>query len=194
MANGSVEIRQINEIHAYLYALQNLKDCLIAVAAKDTLGFCLTEDINAELQKLGFTVTLTKMHWRGFAGAVLDGKAVFERLGEKDQAVCEEKGIADTALKIVSKPYNNGNLAEICINGINYAVNRRGLNIVVYDLKKKCVMDAVAFDTHAKELKITREDLTKILYRNKVNLDAILPSKIEVRIFWEGEVHLWQQM
>lgn len=35
------------------------------------------------------------------------------------------------------------------IDGVDYAVNRRGLNIVVFDTQNFKVIDSVVFDTHA---------------------------------------------
>ena len=40
-------------------------------------------------------------------------------------------------------------MCSILINGKEYAVNSRGLNIVVYDNINKCVVDSICFDTHA---------------------------------------------
>ncbi len=49
---------------------------------------------------------------------------------------------------IASKAWRQGNVAEIIINGVNYAVNLWGFNIVVYDREKHEVWDSIGFDGH----------------------------------------------
>ena len=49
-----------------------------------------------------------------------------------------------------------GNYASIIVNGTEYAVNARGINIVVYDNLAKEVIDSVAFDTCVPELTAVR--------------------------------------
>ena len=43
--------------------------------------------------------------------------------------------------------YSDGNVASVVINGQEYSVNRRGLNIVVYSHYQDKVIDSVCFDT-----------------------------------------------
>ncbi len=50
--------------------------------------------------------------------------------------------------KALSAPLNKGNLSSIKINNVEYSLNLRGLNFVVYDIIKQCVTDQVTFDTH----------------------------------------------
>lgn len=45
--------------------------------------------------------------------------------------------------------HNASDNVHIKINGDNYAVNKRGLNIVIYSKKYKKVVDSVCFDTYA---------------------------------------------
>jgi len=49
-----------------------------------------------------------------------------------------------------------GNYCSIRIDGVEYAKNRRGLNIVVYDNRAGEVVDSVAFDTHVQEMTVRR--------------------------------------
>ena len=54
-----------------------------------------------------------------------------------------------------------GNLSEIIINGKNYSMNSRGLNIVTIDNLSGTVIDSVCFDTHIVPFKFTRNEKIK---------------------------------
>lgn len=51
-------------------------------------------------------------------------------------------------LRTISAGFTVGNTSSILINGIEYSQQRRGMNIVVYDLDKNKVVSSVNFDTH----------------------------------------------
>ncbi|MEY8444314.1 hypothetical protein AALA52_08730 [Lactococcus ileimucosae] len=57
---------------------------------------------------------------------------------------------------VKSEPLRAGNRAEIIVDGIDYAVNKRGVNIVVFDFVAKKLIDSVAFDMHDPEMKVYR--------------------------------------
>ena len=50
----------------------------------------------------------------------------------------------------------NGNEAVIKYNGIDYAVNERGFNIVLIEKESGIVEDSVCFDTHLPDYKCYR--------------------------------------
>ena len=102
------------------------------------------------LELLGFKNLneLLEKENHSFAGIIEDGKAVFQQVGAADEAIMYEGEIDGTPFYLESKTYQYGNLASIRVNGIEYAVNRRGLNIVVYRNSTQEVIDTVAFDTN----------------------------------------------
>ena len=62
----------------------------------------------------------------------------------------EDKGMirnGRVAYWLQSGGYDNGNMCSIKVSGQEYAKGLRGLNIVVYSLVQKKVIDAVCFDT-----------------------------------------------
>ena len=85
-----------------------------------------------------------------------DGIVIHEKLNKTDGYDYFIDTIDYINLFIVSKAYKYGNLASICINGEEYAVNKRGVNIVVFDMNRQKVVDSVAFDTHVPKLTCTR--------------------------------------
>lgn len=187
--NVYAEIRSITDIHKYTEAVSCLKNSILILAAKDTLGYELDGKVAAELRKLGIRKDLSNRHWRGYLFIRNEMKKVAEIMGEPDRSVGYSGVIDGHAIGVKSAPWNDGNTAEIVIDGKNYAVNQRGINIVIFDKKQNTVTDAVCFDTHRKDFMCVRTEDVNI--KKRLSLKNILPDKIEVRIFFEGEVHLW---
>lgn len=150
----------------YLTALKNFTSGLIVIAVKDTPGFCFNECHHRAFLDLGLRENLVGKHWHGYAAAILDGSILFEVLGEKgaqvekDLQMGRDKGIH---VHIESKPYISGDCAAIVINKRNYAVNKRGINIVVYDIRNHYVIDSVSFDTNVPEIFCARKHDEEIL-------------------------------
>jgi hypothetical protein len=67
-----------------------------------------------------------------------------------------ENNTGGAPVKLVSKDYNHGDIAFIGINGVDYSMNRRGLNIVVFDRTSQTVVDTVNFDTHLPDFPCSR--------------------------------------
>ena len=49
-----------------------------------------------------------------------------------------------------------GDYSSIVIGDVEYSVNQRGINIVVYDNQARQVIDTLGFDTHAREMTVRR--------------------------------------
>ena len=123
------------------------------IAAKDDAGRNLDDKTQRLLQELGLTINLKDAVRRGFY-IVIDGRVKKEALVQK---VTDTASISDSIsndltglsidYKIVSSGYEAENRAEIVINDRQYALNFRGLNIVLYDKKSDKVIDSAVFDT-----------------------------------------------
>ncbi|NCA93513.1 hypothetical protein EOM82_09885 [bacterium] len=59
-------------------------------------------------------------------------------------------------ISVTSAALNVGNISEIFFNEMNYAVNNRGLNIVVINNNSNKVIDSVCIDTHIYPYKFYR--------------------------------------
>lgn len=203
-------LRETRILQEYLSILGTMKAQMIVIAVKDTPGFELTGEINRQLGELGITSDLTGKHWHGYMAVINNGKNVYEELGELDQAVAKQMEICPgLSLNIVSKPLNAGNDVKIDINGTDYAVKRRGLNIVVYDTQRCYVIDSVCFDTHDRSLKACREQRAIIgttagirersavtkEYMKRLDMHTLLPEEfqeaIKVRFVFWGGVYFW---
>lgn len=142
-------LRSTDDIYLYLDILQMIqKKYLIVIAVRDTPGNCLPQDVMEKLFDLGFT-KFSKELWRMYIGVSIKSAVIFNQTGErKESSVAYSFNAGPLNLDVTSKAWRQGNDAAVIINGINYAANMRGLNIVVYDVDQGCLVDSVGFDAH----------------------------------------------
>ena len=132
-----------------LYFLNGLKsDSLVAfIAVKD--GACpgMTESVQNVLSNLGSQVEWDdSMFRKSYLAVIDDGQMQYEQ--ESSDALTFTFKLNDKMVDLTSAGYSVGNQASITIDGYDYAVNERGLNIVVYDKEMGKVIDSVCFDTY----------------------------------------------
>lgn len=138
-----------SNIFEYIEEINTLKKkLLIIIAAKDTPGMFINEDLQHKLEKLGTKIKLTKdKHWCGYVAVISHGKLIFEDC-KYNQIVEYKLRNLKINMSVLSAPLHAGNDSQVIINGKDYSVKGRGLNFVIYDYEKKCVTDSVTFDTH----------------------------------------------
>ncbi|NLK40400.1 MAG: 4Fe-4S binding protein [Clostridiales bacterium] len=150
----------IEDIYEYLELLNKYKSkYIIFISVKDTPGFKLDNSIALKLMSLGLKTDLQNKHWHSYIGIVDSGNLVYEKLSSYNEGLVFEKKLKRMHVHVVSKPFKKGNVAKIILDGIDYAINKRGLNIVVYDKYATKVIDSVCFDTHSKDLICIRQTL-----------------------------------
>lgn len=137
------------------------KNIILILGVKDTPGSNMSPDIAAGLRAIGFSKFSTST-WHMYAGIVMQGKTVLEKLADKIPDAVElntELQINDKILSvdIQSKSWKTGNECEILVNSVNYARNTRGINIVVMDCKKGAVIDSISYDCAGARLVFTHK-------------------------------------
>ena len=156
-ANISDDISAKNDIIDYLSALRdNTKGNVVVISVKDTPGLALNSFVVAGMNSLGLKTNLEGQHGHSYVAVINGGKVIFEKLGQNEEPTIYDTNIGQNTVHITSRVYRNGNEAVIEINGKNYSVNSRGLNIVVYNKASKTVIDSVCFDTHVSDFTCTR--------------------------------------
>lgn len=142
---------QCNDLFTYVQLLGLVKNkYIIALAVKDTPGDNLTEEDVCEIRSLGFS-NFTAVLWHTYVGIIDKGVVVCNLVNDiREEPVCYEGQDINNILKfkITSMAWRRGNKAEIKIGDVDYSVNMRGLNFVVFDVDNNKVIDSVAFDYH----------------------------------------------
>ncbi len=139
-----------NSMTGYLSSLKNKTDGnIIVIAVKDTTGAALDPSVSEKLKALGLSTNLQGQHGHSYAAVINSGRVVFEQLGSGERPTVFNSDVGGCRLYVASRVYRNGNEAVIEIDGKNYSVNSRGLNIVIYNKAEKKLVDSVCFDTDA---------------------------------------------
>lgn len=160
-ANSSTSIvnalKNENDIVVYLDMLQRLKsDYFILIAVKDTPGNCLEKIVIEQLKNIGFKEFSNEI-WRMYIGMSLGESIIVDHVACNREENVEEQVMAHGhSISMCSRAWRTGNQASIKIDGKEYAVNKRGINIVVYDVNKDMVVDSIAYDAHTNSKKFYR--------------------------------------
>lgn len=153
--NSLNEIRKCCDFESYIQTLHlHSKNTLILISTKDT--HCSQYPKNNKVQLsfirlLGITTDLENTFRHSFLSIIMNGKLIEEKNNEKESLSLETE-LLNHSLKLISSGYNslqtNKTPIELSVDGKNYAVNHRGLNILVWDIIKQQQIDSVCFDIY----------------------------------------------
>lgn len=152
----------IENFDAFLnYIEENKKHLSIIMAIKDTPGSNMDKDILVRLQALGFISFYTEL-WRMYIGIIDRGNLLIDkRAPQKEDTITHSVVIDNKKVDIESSSWRRKNIASIRIDQIEYAVNMRGVNIVVYDYDVQRVIMSVGYDHHDKTARFNNKSLNR---------------------------------
>ena len=178
------DLLEINEIEAYLDKLNEVKnDFAILLAVKDTAGSNMSDAVLGKLKQLGFE-SISKQLWVMYAGAICNGEKIVDTVSKKTEERVEIKfEFNNYKFDLTSEAWKTGNRAAILVNGIDFACNRRGINIVVYDTKNDTPVDSIYYDSH-QENDVFSRDLEIIKKKNWITSD--IKRDVCIVGFWYG--------
>ena len=144
--------QQIDErgqlISTYLDSLAD-ENIVAVIAVSDSASAAFCDAMAESFQRIGLYVNLQYHHRLGYAAILSDGQVIFEQLAEnRTDTIYYDTTIGDVSFSVTSAGFDALNLASIKINGVEYALNNRGLNIVIYDKNAEAVIDSFSVDTH----------------------------------------------
>lgn len=156
MYEGIASVKRLSVYLQELKTILNEQKLIAVICVKDTAGYWLDSGIQNELEELGIQENLVKALMSGYIAIVKSSVGILhEKLNHND--VEEYHGEIDGhRFDIISQPYNKGNVCSVKIDDQEYAIGRRGLNIVLFDAENNQVMDSVAFDTHVQNYACSR--------------------------------------
>ena len=161
-------------------------DVTVIMAARDTIGHHVGQDGYRELSTLGITCldfeNGKNNHWKGFVVIFSGNQMVYEKLADINKSVNISIEIKENKYDVFSSPLNSSNATSILVNNEEYAMNTRGLNIVVFDNVENRVIDSVSFDTHSINRKCMRNDYkTKRFFYPKIKNDLLIKNIDDVK-------------
>ena len=152
---GAQVLPGTEDLDEYLRQLSQ-SDYVILMAVRDDAAGKMKSSTKALLRELGLQTEWSRaaMFRHGYAAVIADG-----RILEKAAPSIEDEALTVTGnfshmqhlFSVTSAGYNNtgGPGCAIVIDGKDYAVNKRGLNIVVYDPATSQLVDSVCFDIYS---------------------------------------------
>lgn len=149
-----LQMTDIDNINDYLTYIDS-KQYSVFIAVKDDASNALNQEACSSLLNLGLIESLKDQFRSSYIAVIDQGTVMYENIDNKKITTYGE--LSDgTCYSVVSAGAEYGNYCSIIIDGMEYAVNARGLNIVVYDNNTGSVADSVSFDTYACTFDITR--------------------------------------
>lgn len=146
-----MDITKIHDIDKYLQELDIIKkNTIIIISVKDTLGLNLRIKSAELLKELGIHYDLNNKHGHVYYAIISHGELIVEKLSDLDGTISETITLNENCIYVKSSVYLKENISIIDIDGVDYSINLRGINIVVYDDIENQIVDTVCFDTHVK--------------------------------------------
>ena len=142
-------LKSTKDINVYFDILNILKDKIgIVIAVKDTPGYDRNNNYRYRLKQLGFMCYPSKL-WGMYGGLSFKNVNLLDYCEDTvETPVSYKTNINNHLIELESHSYRKGNRASIKIDGVETAVNYRGMNIVVFDASSFQVIDSIAYDTH----------------------------------------------
>ena len=137
---------RLNDIETFEeYAAELIgKDYVVCIAVNQDAGAYLSEEAVALMQQLGCQWDVSAAGGNSYL-AVVENGTIHAETGSED-VVAYENRIYDHTFKVVSQGALAGCNASIVIDGVEYAPNEKGFNIVVYDPKLDMILSANSFE------------------------------------------------
>lgn len=149
----------IKDINDYLAVLRQNKDrYTVLIAVKDEASMFLSPKTRELLKDLGLEADWKDAHQKSYYAVIARGDVVKEDMAAAKLSASGSFGRGAYEYSIESMGFKVGNGCSIKINGREYALDGRGLNIIVFNHENK-KMDSVCFDTRERGNKASRHVL-----------------------------------
>lgn len=136
------------DFYTYINLLsETYKDNTVFIAASDDMISGLNGREMDILKTLGLRIDFSEAYRNSYIAVIEDGMVKYEASSNRSldyTGICDKSG---KNYSLHSDGWWTGSSASIKLDDKEYAVNHRGMNIVVYDGGRGLVLDSVAFDT-----------------------------------------------
>lgn len=145
------ELQSARNIRSFLEEASRRKNTTVFFSACDDMKKSLSDETVAVLHNAGILTDFDMLGYRdSFLGVIEDGVSVYESFSDR---VISYSGQSRTncSYTMTSAGWLVGANSSIYINGVDYSMHGRGINVVVYDNEYGLVLDSACFDTCAFE-------------------------------------------
>ena len=155
---GRNDLQSINSIDEYLIALSQMDNIAVFIAVMGNAGRSYISKTVRLIEDLGLKIHWNHLGWNSYI-AVVDSAGISEQRGERGKPLAISGETSGIQYNMSSKSYTQGDDAVIKLNGVDYAVKARGINVVVYDKVQRKVIDSVCFNPFGNEISFSRRYL-----------------------------------
>lgn len=138
-------IMSSENISEFIKEYKKLDNVALIITAKDEASTALDKDTIALIKSLGLEFEMKDKFRYSYISVIDNGSVIYEKLSENRLYYNGE--IDNASLEVKSAGKIKGNIASVKIDDVEYALNMRGLNMVVYDKENKVVIDSICIDT-----------------------------------------------
>lgn len=154
LSKKDCELTKITDIYEYTSWLQDERYSVF-IAVKGEGSEALNNEILGGFRQLGIAMPLEGAFEMSYY-AVADGENIREEVSWESLSVSGSLRDGIVPYSVTSEGKACGNSCSIKIDGDKYAVNGKGLNIVVYNNEIRKVIDSVCFNMSSQEHTATR--------------------------------------
>ena len=144
---GIARLQMANSLPEYLDMLRQCENISMFCSVSDDMMVNLTEESRDALKRFGFQTDFGTLRYSDAFLAVVDDGVVRSEISSNRRISDEGTLDCGSQYQISSSGWLAGAESQIIIDGNEYSMNRRGINIVVLDNISGLVLDSVAFDT-----------------------------------------------
>lgn len=141
------ELQMVNDLTAYLDMIARYDDVTVFLSVADDMMSNMPKEGRAALRRLGLQTDFDSLSYSDAFLAVIENGTVRCEMSSNRRISYEDVLRNGQAYLISSCGYLVGTESKIVINGCDYSLNQRGINIVVLDNASGKVLDSAAFDT-----------------------------------------------
>ena len=155
MVRRVAQIEMEPDLRRYLSLLDREKDRVtILISSKSNYISGLTEADFELLRALGLELADSANYQDTYLAVIRNGKVGYEAVS--DRRLTYTKDLGEISVEMTTGSAYEKGASQITIDGTNYSLNKRGLNIVVWDNETNLPIDCVNFDTGSESRAVTR--------------------------------------
>ncbi len=140
------ELTHISDFAEYLKAVDD--SCYsVFISVQEDAGGKFSDEVKQALKELGLKIDVSERPGYSYYAVLNPGEPVIEQISKEGLTRTGSFRNGRSVYSITSQGAEAGKKAQIEIDGVEYTVNKRGFNIVVYDHMTMRVIDRVRFDT-----------------------------------------------
>ena len=136
----------MNDVETYEEYISELigKDYVVMIAVNQDAGAYLSDEAVSLMHQLGAKGDVSKAGGKSYL-AVLENGTVHAETSSSD-VVAYENRLYDHRISLISQGAQAGCYASIQFDGVEYAPNEKGFNVVVYDPKADMILSCRSFE------------------------------------------------